>query len=110
MYLGVDLGTSSVKLVLADAGGKIIDSASADYPLYLPEEGWSEQKPEEWYAAVLDCVRKLGERQDMSAVEGISFCGQMHGLVVLDADDNVIRPAILWNDNRTTEAGAYLNE
>ena len=110
MYLGVDLGTSSVKLVLADAGGKIIDSASADYPLYLPEEGWSEQKPEEWYAAVLDCVRKLGERQDMSAVEGISFCGQMHGLVVLDADDNVIRPAILWNDNRTTEECAYLNE
>lgn len=109
MYLGVDLGTSSVKLVLADAGGKIIDSASADYPLYLGE-GWSEQKPEEWYAAVLDCVRKLGERQDMSAVEGISFCGQMHGLVVLDADDNVIRPAILWNDNRTTEECAYLNE
>ena len=110
MYLGVDLGTSSVKLVLADGEGRIADSASAKYPLLLPEDGWSEQNPEDWYAGVIACVRELGCRHDLSAVKGVSFSGQMHGLVVLDKDDNVIRPAILWNDNRTTEECAYLND
>ncbi len=110
MYLGVDLGTSSVKLVLADGEGRIADSASAKYPLLLPEDGWSEQNPEDWYAGVVACVRELGCRHDLSAVKGVSFSGQMHGLVVLDKDDNVIRPAILWNDNRTTEECAYLND
>ncbi len=109
MYLGVDLGTSSVKLVLADGEGRIIDSASKDYPLYLPENGWSEQNPDDWYAAVLDCVTALGKSHKLADIRGISFSGQMHGLVVLDADDKVIRPAILWNDNRTTEECAYLN-
>ena len=110
MYLGVDLGTSSVKLVLANGEGRIADSASAKYPLLLPEDGWSEQNPEDWYAGVIACVRELGCRHDLSAVKGVSFSGQMHGLVVLDKDDNVIRPAILWNDNRTTEECAYLND
>lgn len=110
MYLGVDLGTSSVKLVLADGEGRIADSASAKYPLLLPEDGWSEQNPEDWYAGVVACVRELGCRHDLSAVKGVSFSGQMHGLVVLDKDGNVIRPAILWNDNRTTEECAYLND
>ena len=110
MYLGVDLGTSSVKLVLADGEGRIVDSASAKYPLLLPEDGWSEQNPEDWYAGVIACVRELGCRHDLSAVKGVSFSGQMHGLVVLDKDDRVIRPAILWNDNRTTEECAYLND
>lgn len=110
MYLGVDLGTSSVKLVLADGEGRIADSASAKYPLLLSEDGWSEQNPEDWYAGVIACVRELGCRHDLSAVKGVSFSGQMHGLVVLDKDDNVIRPAILWNDNRTTEECAYLND
>lgn len=110
MYLGVDLGTSSVKLVLADGEGRIADSASAKYSLLLPEDGWSEQNPEDWYAGVVACVRELGCRHDLSAVKGVSFSGQMHGLVVLDKDDNVIRPAILWNDNRTTEECAYLND
>ena len=110
MYLGVDLGTSSVKLVLADGEGRIVDSASAKYPLLLPEDGWSEQNPEDWYAGVVACVRELGCRHDLSAVKGVSFSGQMHGLVVLDKDDRVIRPAILWNDNRTTEECAYLND
>lgn len=109
MFLGVDLGTSSVKLVLADSSGKIVDSASADYPLYFPHDDWSEQNPEDWYNAALACVRKLSERHDISAVQGISFSGQMHGLVVLDGNDNVIRPAILWNDNRTKEECDYLN-
>lgn len=109
MFLGVDLGTSSVKLVLADAKGHILDSASADYPLYFPEESWSEQNPDDWFGALVECISALGKRHDVSAVRGVSFSGQMHGLVVLDAHDKVIRPAILWNDNRTAEECDFLN-
>ena len=110
MYLGVDLGTSSVKLVLADDNGRIADSASAKYPLSLPADGWSEQDPADWYRGVVSCIRELGSRHSLDEVRGVSFSGQMHGLVVLDRDDNVIRPAILWNDNRTVEECAYLND
>ncbi len=110
MFLGVDLGTSSVKLLLADDEGRILDSASGRYPLSFPEDGWAEQSPEDWYAAVVKCVRELGVRHPLSEVRGVSFSGQMHGLVVLDAEDNVIRPAILWNDNRTAEECAFLND
>lgn len=109
-FLGVDLGTSSVKTVLADGEGRILDSESEKYPLLLPQDGWSEQSPEDWYAAVLACLRRLGGRRDLKEVAGVSFSGQMHGLVVLDGEDRVIRPAILWNDNRTAEECAFLNE
>lgn len=110
MYLGVDLGTSSVKLLLADSKGNILDSASADYPLFFPEKDQSEQNPDDWYGALVECISALSKRHDVKAIRGVSFSGQMHGLVVLDKDDKVIRPAILWNDNRTTEECRYLNE
>ena len=108
-YLGIDLGTSSVKLLLVDAQGQIIKSVSRDYPLYFPNPGWSEQKPEDWWAAVCDALKEMGESVDLSQVAGVGCGGQMHGLVVLDKDDNVIRPAILWNDGRTFEEVEYLN-
>ncbi len=109
MYLGIDLGTSAVKVVLADADGKIILSASESYPLFIPREGWSEQNPEDWVCACKKCLQSLQAKIPLDTVAGISFCGQMHGLVCLDKNDNVIRPAILWNDQRTSDAVDYLN-
>lgn len=109
MYLGIDLGTSSVKAVLADASGNIIDSQSARYELYFPRDGYAEQNPEDWYLGLVAALKNLGVRRDLKEVKGISFSGQMHGLVILDKNDKVIRPAILWNDARTEEECGYLN-
>lgn len=108
-YIGVDLGTSAVKLLLMEAGGKIRNIVSKEYPLYFPHPGWSEQKPEDWWSAVKEGLKELTKDCDQSQVAGISFGGQMHGLVILDQDDHVIRPAILWNDGRTQEETDYLN-
>ncbi len=109
LYIGIDLGTSAVKLLLMDSDGKIVNIVSREYPLYFPHPGWSEQKPEDWYAQTMDGIKELIKDVDKSQVAGISFGGQMHGLVILDKEDNVIRPAILWNDGRTTEETDYLN-
>ena len=109
LYIGIDLGTSAVKLLLMDSDGKIVNIVSREYPLYFPHPGWSEQKPEDWYAQTMDGIKELIQDVDKSQVAGISFGGQMHGLVILDKEDNVIRPAILWNDGRTTEETDYLN-
>lgn len=108
-YIGVDLGTSAVKLLLMEGNGKICNIVSNEYPLSFPKPGWSEQKPEDWWDAVVDGIKKLVDGFDASQVAGISFGGQMHGLVILDENDNVIRPAILWNDGRTTKEVDYLN-
>lgn len=108
-YIGVDLGTSAVKLLLMEGNGKICNIVSNEYPLSFPQPGWSEQKPEDWWDAVVDGIKKLVDGFDASQVAGISFGGQMHGLVILDKNDNVIRPAILWNDGRTTKQVEYLN-
>ena len=108
-YIGIDLGTSAVKLLLMDGGGKIVNIVSREYPLYFPHPGWSEQKPEDWYEQSVLGIRELLRDVDKSQVACISFGGQMHGLVILDEDDNIIRPAILWNDGRTTEETEYLN-
>ena len=96
LYIGIDLGTSAVKLLLMDSEGKIVNIVSREYPLYFPHPGWSEQKPEDWYTQTMDGIKELIRDVDKSQVAGISFGGQMHGLVILDKDDNVIRPAILW--------------
>lgn len=108
-YIGVDLGTSAVKLLLMDSDGKIVNIVSKEYPLYFPHPGWSEQKPEDWYEQSMIGIKELIKDVDKSQVAGISFGGQMHGLVILDEKDQVIRPAILWNDGRTTEETEYLN-
>ena len=108
-YIGIDLGTSAVKLILMEADGNIINSVSKEYPLYFPHPGWSEQKPEDWKEAVFAGLMDLVSGFDASMVAGISFGGQMHGLVVLDEKDDVIRPAILWNDGRTQKETDYLN-
>ena len=110
LYIGIDLGTSAVKLLLMDGEGNIKKIVSKEYPLYFPHPGWSEQNPEDWYEQTVIGLKELLAEADKSQVAGISFGGQMHGLVILDEQDRVIRPAILWNDGRTTEETAYLNE
>ena len=110
LYIGVDLGTSAVKLLLMDENGNIHKIVSREYPLYFPHPGWSEQKPEDWFAQSMEGIRELTAECDKSQVRGISFGGQTHGLVVLDEADHVLRPAILWNDGRTEEETDYLNQ
>ena len=110
LYVGIDLGTSAVKLLLMDASGKIEKIVSREYPLSFPHPGWSEQNPEDWYDKSLDGLRELLADCDKSQVAGISFGGQMHGLVILDENDEVIRPALLWNDGRTAAETDYLNK
>ena len=110
LFIGVDLGTSAVKLLLMDENGKICKIVSREYPLYFPHPGWSEQNPEDWFAQSMEGIRELTADCDKSQVQGISFGGQMHGLVALDDQDRVIRPAILWNDGRTGKQTDYLNQ
>ena len=108
-YIGVDLGTSAMKLLLMDAEGKIHNTVTKEYPLEFPQPGWSQQKPEDWKKALYEGMPELLAGVDASQVAGIGAGGQMHGLVVLDENDNVIRPAILWNDGRTAKQVDYLN-
>ena len=106
-YIGADLGTSSVKLILCDRSGAVVRSCTKNYPLSYPHPGWSEQDPADWWDAFSVGVRELVS--GIEGVAGIGVTGQMHGLVILDAEDRIIRPAILWNDGRTFEETDYLN-
>ena len=107
--IGIDLGTSAMKLLLADENGTIRNTATREYPLLFPHPGWSEQEPEAWWGALLSGITELLSGFDASEVVGIGVGGQMHGLVALDENDNVIRPAILWNDGRTAAETEWLN-
>ncbi|MCR5785962.1 MAG: xylulokinase [Eubacterium sp.] len=109
-YIGIDLGTSSVKLLMMDADGSVKKIVSKEYPLYFPNPGWSEQSPEDWYRETINGLKEILDGEDKSKLGGISFGGQMHGLVALDKDDKVIRRAILWNDGRSIKECEYLNE
>ena len=109
MYIGIDLGTSACKLLLMDENGRIYNIVSKEYPLEFPKPGWSQQDPADWKKAVMEGIPELLQGFDTSQVAGVGAGGQMHGLVVLDENDNVIRPAILWNDGRTTNEVDYLN-
>lgn len=110
MFIGVDLGTSAVKLLLMAADGKILKTVSKEYPLSFPKPGWSEQDPANWYTQTIAGIKDLLVGLNPDDVKGIGVGGQMHGLVTLDENDEVIRPAILWNDGRTVEETEYLNE
>lgn len=99
-----------MKILLVDTEGAIIKTVSREYPIFYPQSGWSEQNPIDWYNATIDGLKELLNDVNSDTVKGISFGGQMHGLVILDENDEVIRPAILWNDGRTAKETAYLNE
>lgn len=101
--IGIDVGTSATKTVLFDEKGTVIGSASKEYPLYQPKNGWAEQNPEDWKNATLETLKKVISAQDIKAedIKGIGISGQMHGLVMLDENCEVIRPSIIWCDQRT---------
>ncbi len=102
--IGIDVGTSATKTVLFDEDGNVVASASQEYPMYQPENGWAEQKPEDWRDAVLATLRQVSQAaEDKADIKGIGISGQMHGLVMLDEAGEVIRPSIIWCDQRTGE-------
>ncbi|MBB3399022.1 MULTISPECIES: xylulokinase [unclassified Rhizobium] len=111
MYLGLDLGTSGVKAMLIDADQKIIGSANGSLDVSRPHSGWSEQEPSYWIRATEEAVAALKAKhpQELAAVMGIGLSGQMHGATLLDADDKVLRPCILWNDTRSYVEAAALD-
>lgn len=109
LFIGIDLGTSATKLLLMNEQGTIQNMVTKEYALEFPEPGWSQLAPEEWKQAVLTGIPELLRGFNASDVMGIGCGGQMHGLVILDNEDRVIRPAILWNDGRTEKQTEYLN-
>ncbi|OBR64307.1 xylulokinase [Paenibacillus oryzae] len=102
--IGIDLGTSAVKALLVTKSGEVAAEASRAYPLFHEHSGWSEQRPDDWVEATIEALKELSTAQgiDPKAIEGISFSGQMHGLVLLNGEGRPVRNAILWNDTRTT--------
>lgn len=109
LYIGIDLGTSACKFLLTNEKGEILNIVSEEYPLEFPQPGWSQQEPSDWWKAVKLGIPRLMEGYKAEEVAGIGCGGQMHGLVILDENDEVIRPAILWNDGRTQPQTEYLN-
>lgn len=109
-FIGVDLGTSALKLLLVDVEGTIVKSVSKEYPVFYPKTGWSEQNPQDWWEAFASAIGELVSGMPHTDLLGLSVGGQMHGLVVLDENNQVIRPAILWNDGRADAETSYLNE
>ncbi|PGS54455.1 xylulokinase [Bacillus sp. AFS041924] len=110
--VGIDLGTSAVKILLVNQYGAVCQEISRSYPLIQEKSGYSEQNPEEWVEKTIDGLVELirGFNGNPNDIEGISFSGQMHGLVLLDKEKNSLRHAILWNDTRTTKQCEYINE
>jgi xylulokinase len=104
VYLGIDVGTSGTKTLAMRADGKILATATVEYPLSSPQPGWSEQNPEHWWQAAIKSVKAVLKQGKIKPadVAGIGLSGQMHGSVFLDSRGQVIRPAILWNDQRTS--------
>ena len=107
-YIGIDLGTSACKGILLNREGTVVTEHSVSYPVSTPHINWSEQNPLDWYNAALEILSTLSKGKE-AEVKGVGIAGQMHGLVMLDENDEVIRPAILWNDGRSAEETAYLN-
>ena len=111
-YIGVDLGTSGTKTVLFDREGRVVASATEEYPLYQPRNGYAEQNPEDWWHAAYTTMACVMEKSGVcrEEVKGVGLSGQMHGLVMLDEAGSVIRPAIIWCDQRTAAECAEITE
>src|SRR6478736_2434544 len=111
MYLGLDLGTSGVKALLIDDAQRIVGSAAGAMDVSRPHPGWSEQDPAAWIRATEEAVAglKASHPKELAAVRGIGLSGHMHGATLIDADDQVLRPCILWNDTRSYAQAARLD-
>jgi xylulokinase len=110
LFLGIDVGTSALKTVAIDETGDACAEASAAYETIVPQAGWTEQRPDDWWQACRGAVIAIGTHVALDRVAAIGLTGQMHGSVLLDAEREVIRPAILWNDQRTVAEAARLEE
>jgi len=110
-FLGIDLGTSSVKIILINEQGQLINSSSKEYPVYYPKPTWAEQNPDDWWKAVQEGIREILAAGNVkkNEIKAIGLSGQMHGLVTLDKDGQVLMPAILWCDQRTEGECDFLN-
>lgn len=110
--LGIDIGTSGTKTVLFDKIGSVIASSTVEYPMYQPENGWAEQEPMDWWNAVKSTVNTVISQSGVAAseIKGVGLSGQMHGLVMLDKDNNVLRPSIIWCDQRTAAECVEIEE
>ena len=110
--VGLDIGTSGAKCIIVDQNGKVVASSTQGYPLYTPRPGWAEQNPEDWWQAVLTGLKEIVKRANVDPKDfvGVGFSGQMHGLVAFDENDAIIRPAILWCDQRTQKQCDWLHE
>ncbi len=100
--IGIDIGTSGAKAVAFDESGNAIASATAEYPLYQPQNGWAEQSPEDWWEGTVKALKRITSAVDASKIAAVGLSGQMHGLVMLDSENSVIRPSIIWCDQRTS--------
>jgi xylulokinase len=109
MFIGIDLGTSGVKCIIVNQKGEVLRTESRSYDLLVPKPSWTEQNPMDWYDQTIDALKELVIGYEKE-IKGISFSGQMHGLVLLDKHDKVLRNALLWNDQRTIKEVNYLNE
>ena len=110
LFLGIDIGTSGAKAIVCDGEGRIVATALAEYPIYSPQPLWSEQNPSDWWQGAQTAIREVAKAVDASQITGIGLTGQMHGSVFLDAQQQVIRPALLWNDQRTAAECAEITE
>ena len=110
LFLGIDIGTSGAKAIVCDGDGRIVATALAEYPIYSPQPLWSEQNPSDWWHGAQTAIREVAKAVDASQISGIGLTGQMHGSVFLDAQQQVIRPALLWNDQRTAAECAEITE
>ena len=103
MFIGIDLGTSSIKMILIDQKQKILATATSSLTIQSPNDGFSEQNPQEWIDSTMECFEslKLKKPNEFSRTVSIGISGHMHGATLIDKDGNVIRPCILWNDTRS---------
>ena len=110
--IGLDVGTSGAKCIMIDENGKVIASSTQEYPLSTPRPGWAEQNPADWWDGVVRGLKVILAKANVPAedIVGLSYSGQMHGLVALDENNEVIRPAILWCDQRTQKQCDWITE
>src|SRR5439155_18293099 len=110
--LGIDIGTSGTKTLVCDEDGKVLATAMAEHPIASPKPGWSEQNPEDWWAATCRATKAVLKKANVKAADdsGIGLSGQMHGSVFLGDGAKALRPALLWNDQRTAEECAEIEQ
>ena len=110
--IGIDIGTTGAKTLLIDSEGRVVGSATVEYPMYTPRPLWAEQEPEDWWQATVGSIRQVlrSTGVDKTELAGIGLTGQMHGMVLLDAQGRVLRPCIMWNDQRTANECRWIME